>query len=65
MIHKVHDGYTISAYGSWRPGVYATERAARYAARFSDAQLQAAQDAVAPGVVTHEQLQAIKGAAHE
>lgn len=60
MIHKVEDGYVISSEGVWRPGCYADERTANYAFRFTDEQLQTAQDAVSPGVVTLEQLQAIR-----
>ena len=31
MIYSVDNGYTISAYRSWLPGVYESERAARNA----------------------------------
>ncbi len=35
MIHEVDGEYVISSGRVWLPGVYATERAARYAFRFS------------------------------
>lgn len=38
-IHPVDGGYVISSRGAWLPGVYATERAARYAFRFSNEEL--------------------------
>jgi hypothetical protein len=34
------NGYLISSRGMWLPGVYESERAARYAFRFPDAVLQ-------------------------
>jgi hypothetical protein len=42
MIHPTRsgDGYVISSRGMWLPGVYETERAARYAFRFPDEVLQ-------------------------
>jgi len=62
-IHRIDaDGevsYVISSRSVWLPGVYASERAARYAFRFSNATLQALQDSVNPGgVITFEMLQA-------
>lgn len=38
--------YQISSRGCWRPGVYDSERAARYASRFHDEDLQALQDSI-------------------
>lgn len=38
--------YQISSYQVWRPGVYDSERAARYAFRFYDEDLQALQDSI-------------------
>jgi hypothetical protein len=50
--------YQISSHQVWLPGVYDSERAARYACRFKDADLQALQDSVNPdGVITFEMLQ--------
>lgn len=40
MIYPVDDGFVISSGGVWLPGVYATERAARYAFRFSNEDLE-------------------------
>lgn len=49
--------YSISSHQVWRPGVYDSERAARYAFRFDDGVLQALQDSVNPGgVITFEML---------
>lgn len=46
-IHKTELGcYAIAAYGTWRPGVYESERTARYAFRFSDDQLRQLQNEV-------------------
>lgn len=46
MIHEVRDYYVISAYGSWLPGAYESERAARFAFRFSYEELQVLQNIV-------------------
>lgn len=65
-IHQVDDEWVISAYRVWRPGVYESDRAARYAQRFGDEELTAAQAAAnekaggAGGVITLEQLRALK-----
>ena len=41
MIHQGTDGtFLISSRGCWLPGIYDSERAARYAFRFGDAALQ-------------------------
>ena len=37
-------GYVISSHRVWRPGVYESERAARYAFRFSDDELKSLQN---------------------
>jgi len=59
MIVPVDNHYVISSRGAWRPGAYDTQRAARYAQRLSDEQLQRLQDSVNPdGVITFEMLQA-------
>lgn len=39
MIYPVEGGFVISSRGMWLPGVYADERAARYAFRFSNEEL--------------------------
>lgn len=58
MIHPVTDGdktvFVISSGGSWLPGAYADERAARYAFQFSDAKLQSLADK--GEVITSEML---------
>ena len=57
-IHKVDNHYVISSRQVWMPGAYESERAARYAFRFTDAELQALQDSVNPGgVITFVMLQ--------
>ena len=45
MIYSVDNGYTISAYRSWLPGVYESERAARNAFKLDDEVLQNLMDA--------------------
>jgi len=45
MIYSVDNGYTISAYRSWLPGVYESERAARNAFKLDDEVLQSLMDA--------------------
>ena len=45
MIFCVDNGYTISAYRSWLPGVYESERAARNAFKLDDEVLQNLMDA--------------------
>lgn len=52
--------YVISAYGVWLPGVYDTERAARYAFRFGDGQLRRLQDSIRPGNITFELLKNLR-----
>lgn len=57
-IYKVDDGYVISSHDVWMPGVYSTERAAKYAFRFSDKVLYELQESVNPdGIITFEMLQ--------
>jgi hypothetical protein len=68
MIRLTEDGcFVISAYNCWRPGVYATERAARYAFRFDDRDLQKLQNElnmnnkrVEDRVITFEMLQKLR-----
>ena len=59
-IHKTDYGdYVIASYRVWRPGVYDTERAAKYAFRFSDEVLERLQDEVGrENKITFEILQA-------
>ena len=45
MIYPIENGYTISAYRSWLPGVYESERAARNAFKLDDEVLQNLMDA--------------------
>ena len=45
MIYSADNGYTISAYRSWLPGVYESERAARNAFKLRDEVLQNLMDA--------------------
>ena len=53
--------YQISSHQVWRPGVYDSERAARYAFRFTDEALDALQDRIGPdGVVSFEMLQGLR-----
>lgn len=62
MIRKTPDGlYVISSHMVWRPGVYDSERAARYAFRFNDSDLQSLQQSVNPGgVITFEMLKGLR-----
>jgi hypothetical protein len=39
MLHQVDDQFVISSHGVWVPGSYDSERAARYAFRFKNADL--------------------------
>ncbi len=45
MIYPTDNGYTISAYRAWLPGVYESERAARNAFKLGDEVLQNLMDA--------------------
>jgi hypothetical protein len=58
-VYRNDDGnFVISAYQCWRPGCYESERAAKYAFRFSDKELKELQESVNPnGVITFEMLQ--------
>jgi hypothetical protein len=60
MIHKVDDGYVISSHQVWLPGSYADERAAKYAFRFPDEELQKLQNEIAPERITFEMLQNLR-----
>lgn len=46
MIRKVNNGFVISSHGVWLPGCYDSERAAKYAFRFPDEDLQRLQGKV-------------------
>jgi hypothetical protein len=49
-ICKTSDGtFVISSRGCWLPGVYATERAGRYAFRFTDEQLSGLTERICAG----------------
>lgn len=59
--HATDLEYQISSHDVWRPGVYDSERAARYAFRFDDGDLQALQDSVNPGgIITFEMLRGLR-----
>ena len=45
MIYSVDNGYTISAYRTWLPGVYESERVARNAFKLDNGVLQGLMDA--------------------
>ena len=61
MIHKVGDNYVISSHGTWLPGSYADERAAKFAFKFPDEVLLKLQASVNPGgVITFEMLKDAK-----
>jgi hypothetical protein len=67
MICKQGNGYVISSGGVWLPGAYDSERAARYAFRFPDEDLQRLQSEVnarepdvSKRVISFEMLQQLK-----
>lgn len=64
MIHhpkQPGDGYSISSNQAWRPGVFDSERTARYAFHFYDEDLTALQQSVNPGgTITFAMLQALR-----
>lgn len=61
MIHPLEDGtFVIASGGAWLPGVYADERAARYAFRFGDDVLAVLRDRVGRPV-TFDDLRAMPG----
>lgn len=65
MIHTLPDGtFVISSHGTWLPGAYASERAARYAFRMSTRLLARLERAIEGGkcvAITFEMLQAARG----
>lgn len=60
MIHKVEDEFVISSYGSWRPGVFDSERSAKYASRFSDEEIRALQDKLGGISIAFEDLKSLR-----
>lgn len=67
MIHKLDSGFAISSNGVWLPGCYNSERAAKYAFKFSDEDLRQLQNDVndsepdvAKRVISFEMLQDLK-----
>ena len=64
VIYETEGAFVISSYQTWRPGAYASERAARYAFKFDDEVLQRLQDAAIDdpdnvlSTITFEALQA-------
>lgn len=61
MIYQTSDGnYVAASRQVWIPGVYDSERTAKYAFRFADRQLQALQDSLNPGgVITMDHLRGL------
>jgi hypothetical protein len=55
-IHAVNGGYVLSDEGSWRPGSFATRRAAELAAGKTDDELQALQDSKCGERITEEDV---------
>lgn len=68
MIYPVEGGFVISSHGTWLPGVYADERAAKYAFRLTDAQLAELNDSRGAGAeyrpIQFEDVRRAKGAPH-
>ena len=58
MIHPVEGGFVISSYGVWRPGCYATERAARLAFRLPDEVLARLQAEAGRGAIPYDAVRA-------
>ena len=46
VIYKSDNGFVISSHGCWLPGIYADEKAARWAFSFEDNTLQALTDRI-------------------
>ena len=59
-IYEVAGEYVISSHHVWLPGVYETRKAANYAFRFSDEELQKLQDSISPKAITFEMLQELR-----
>lgn len=62
MIHELENDFVVSSNGMWIAGVYATKRAAHYAFRFDNYQLQKLQDEKnkTTKVITFEDLQKLR-----
>jgi hypothetical protein len=65
MIHEIVEDngnkvYCISSFRCWRPGVYKTRKAAKYAFRFPDEKLTCLQDSISPSEITFEMLQILR-----
>jgi len=63
MIYPVEDGFVISSHGSWLAGVYESERAARFAFKCSDEELQRLQDMAnerGEGVITWDDIKELR-----
>jgi hypothetical protein len=59
-VHETKNGFVISSRGSWVPGVYEDRRAANYAFRFGDDNLQSLQDTLNGGMISFEMLQDLR-----
>lgn len=56
-VYKVEEVYVISSHEVWLPGCYESERAAKYAFRFSYEDLYNLQESVNPnGIITYQML---------
>ena len=62
MVRKVDNNFVISSGGTWLPGSYETERAAKYGFRFNTSDLQDLQDEKnkTTKVITFEDLQNLR-----
>ena len=63
MLHLVNGYFCISSHQVWRPGTYATEKAARWAFQFNDEVLQTLCDKVNKGEqreITTDDLRAVR-----
>lgn len=66
VIYKIDGGFVISSKGTWLPGSYDSERTARYAFRFKDAELhelQTRKNVEAGGIggaITFKDLKALR-----
>ena len=60
MIYKTENGYVISSGHVWIPGAYDSERAAKYAFRFPDKELQELQNKKNPTLITFKDLQELR-----
>ena len=67
MIKPIEGGFIASSGGAWIAGVFETEKAAKYAFRFSNKELQKLQDEKnkTTQVITFEDLQKLKNKKNE